>query len=911
MNPPPAPPVPVVPPPVPRPAAAPPAPPVPSVVPSATPARQSTPPAVPTAAPIVRPGSSLTPPALIPRTAADSISALPRDTVRPLTHAPKDEPADDRAPLPPGTKLRNYTITARLGQGGYGITYRAQHSTKGSPVVIKEHMPLGMAVRDPGSTEVSFTSSREEQRFYATMAEFLEEITVLRALEYPGIVPIIDSFEANDTAYYVMPYIAGITLQAPEKKSLDINRQRIQAQRTKRLLNSLLCTLEYMEMHHIVHRDIKPDNILITAEGKPILLDFGSARQVTPGKVFTNVFTPDFCAPEQASAQSDAAMSQALGPWTDIYSLGATFYYLISHLVPPSAEMRLNSSPDPYKPLATRPDLCETYGEDFLKAIDRAMELAPADRWQNATAWRVSLEAGEYTIPPKVMRNIRIFGCLALIAFLIVGGLAIYAFSERSQLRAAYNSGLNLTESILYDFSTELTDIPGSSNLQKHLSANLQKYLTAMRDLPIGSDGRLDRSMAAAWFNIGCMHMSLGNLKDARLALQRAQEIETMICSKSPDDQRFHYELARTYLAQAELAHRSNQLAESATQAKAAVSILEKLYKLYPDNPNYGSSLGKALAFETFYLRNQGNHEARKQVLDRLLSIYKNLVQRFPRHMDSMMGYGNALHYCGRYAKDMEDFVASDRYLSESLKVFARLSASYPFRLSIKKGTAQVLHTMGELYYYFSLRVTDEENKTNYSTRAMEVLHDHIDLVRELRRLDSNNLDYVQLECRALVQVGNIMLLLGKFNEAEEQIRLALDNVEVLLSKEPSNTDYLAIKARALCSMALAHHHMPRHRAKAPRELAAGRALLEDHIATMHNPPHELLAPLMELYTHSAGVALDNGDKKQAQLWLEKAQDLFTQICQSDALPGTRQKLYKYYINQYTKRAQESAPQGT
>ena len=241
-----------------------------------------------------------------------------------------------RAPLPPGTTVGDYTIISKLGQGGFGITYRAQHTVLGSIVVVKEHMPSGLAMRVPGSTFVSSVSPETDARFKATMAEFMEEVVILMGLEHPGIVPIISGFEANGTAYYVMPYVEGNSMELSPQPTLDKEKQAIEARKLKQQLRYLLYTLEYLEQHGIVHRDIKPENIVINPEGRPILLDFGSARQLQESKVYTNIYTPDFCAPEQSTARTDAQMSAALGPQTDIYALGATFYYLITRLLPPT-----------------------------------------------------------------------------------------------------------------------------------------------------------------------------------------------------------------------------------------------------------------------------------------------------------------------------------------------------------------------------------------------------------------------------------------------------------------------------------------------------------------------------------------------------------------------------------------------
>ena len=206
----------------------------------------------------------------------------------------------ERVPLAPGTQVGDYTITNKIGIGGFGIVYAATHTENGTPVAIKEHLPEGLAIREPGSNYVIHASPEQEERFRATVDEFMQEVAVLMGISHPGIVPILSAFAANGTAYYVMPFVRGEALSISEQASLSFSQKSQEARRNRRLLLSLLSTLDYLRTHQIVHRDIKPDNILVTPEGEPVLLDFGSARQLQTGKIFTNVFTPDFAAPEQS-----------------------------------------------------------------------------------------------------------------------------------------------------------------------------------------------------------------------------------------------------------------------------------------------------------------------------------------------------------------------------------------------------------------------------------------------------------------------------------------------------------------------------------------------------------------------------------------------------------------------------------
>ena len=220
--------------------------------------------------------------------------------------------------------MGEYTILSKLGKGGFGITYRAKHTDSGTIVVIKEHIPEGMAMRMPDGYTVVSVSPEKENEFRTTLAEFMEEVSILMGLEHPGIVPILTAFEANGTAYYAMPFVEGAQLQISAKPTLDRNLKAAEARKITQQLRALLFTLEYLEQHNIVHRDIKPENIIVNAEGRPILLDFGSARQLQSGKIFNNIYTPDFCAPEQSTSKSDAEMSSKLSARTDIYAFAAT-----------------------------------------------------------------------------------------------------------------------------------------------------------------------------------------------------------------------------------------------------------------------------------------------------------------------------------------------------------------------------------------------------------------------------------------------------------------------------------------------------------------------------------------------------------------------------------------------------------
>jgi formylglycine-generating enzyme required for sulfatase activity/serine/threonine protein kinase len=282
--------------------------------------------------------------------------------------------------LPPGTVLHGYEILAVLGQGGFGITYRARHASLGREVAIKEYLPRDFALRHGGLSVVPRATSLADD-FRWVRDRFLEEARTLVKLEgVPGIVRVLDLFEANGTAYSVMALARGETLERRLERSGALTPAAVE-----HMLWPLLDGLEQVHAVGFVHRDIKPGNIILDAADRPTLIDFGAARMAAAGgrtaATMTAMYTPAYAAPEQfASAKQ--------GPWTDIYGLAATLYCAVTGTKPPSAMER--SLDDVYEPLVRRAP--PGFPPALLAGIDAGMKLRPADRPQSIAAWRGLLQ---------------------------------------------------------------------------------------------------------------------------------------------------------------------------------------------------------------------------------------------------------------------------------------------------------------------------------------------------------------------------------------------------------------------------------------------------------------------------------------------------------------------------------------
>ena len=282
---------------------------------------------------------------------------------------------DNVQALPLGTQLGDYRLDAVIGQGGFGITYRAFDSQLAKIVAIKEYLPVEFAVRGADRQVVPRGGSFAED-FAWGLDRFLDEARALARFRHPHIVPVLRFIEANGTAYTVMEFEDGRSIA----EMLREPGRRLPPPDVRRLTEGLLSGLAAVHAQGFLHRDIKPSNIIIRRDGMPILIDFGAARLAIGGRsrTLTSVLTPQYAPIEQY------AMDGKQGPWSDIYSAGAVLYRAIAGEPPPEAASRVGQ--DPYKPL-TRTQ-ADRFDQNFLGAIDRALSFTADNRPQTIEAWR-------------------------------------------------------------------------------------------------------------------------------------------------------------------------------------------------------------------------------------------------------------------------------------------------------------------------------------------------------------------------------------------------------------------------------------------------------------------------------------------------------------------------------------------
>lgn len=265
-------------------------------------------------------------------------------------------------PLAEGTQLENYRIARLLAAGGFSFVYLA-HDENEKPVAIKEYR---IAEDDPA-------------KFNHGMRCFFEEGRALARLSHPNVVRVLNFFRANGTVYLVMRYERGRSLQEHVHKRNGALEERWIRSTFSELLNGL----REVHSNKLMHLDIKPGNVYIRNDGTPLLIDFGAARQTLSGDgvALPPTYTPGFASPEQHTRR------ELLGPWSDIYSVGATLYASLGGAAPQAANLRLDS--DGLVP--ARRAFSGRYSADLLDIIDWCLRLNHLERPQSVFSLQKAL----------------------------------------------------------------------------------------------------------------------------------------------------------------------------------------------------------------------------------------------------------------------------------------------------------------------------------------------------------------------------------------------------------------------------------------------------------------------------------------------------------------------------------------
>lgn len=280
--------------------------------------------------------------------------------------------AQNNAPLPDGLEIAGYRIVKKIASGGFSIVYLA-YDEEGNAVAIKEYLPSALALRQPGEL-APVISKPNLPVFRIGLKCFFEEGRALALISHPNVVRVLNFFRAHETVYMVMAYESGHSLQE-HVAQLAKKGSRMGEAFIRQAFVGVCSGLREVHANKLLHLDLKPANIYLRTDGTPILLDFGAARQSFNNEVpkLRPMYTPGFAPPELYSK------AVTLGPWSDIYSIGAAMYACMCGAPPQPADQR--GQQDKMGEQFDR--LAPHYSEDLVRMVRWCLELDPEKRPQS------------------------------------------------------------------------------------------------------------------------------------------------------------------------------------------------------------------------------------------------------------------------------------------------------------------------------------------------------------------------------------------------------------------------------------------------------------------------------------------------------------------------------------------------
>ena len=294
--------------------------------------------------------------------------------------------------LEKGTQLQGgkYRIDKVLGQGGFGITYKASYKMRGQlgyidvPIAIKEFFMKENCTRDTTSHAMTISTTNNSAMVEVCRNKFIKEANNLSKLDHPNIIKVMDIFEENSTVYYVMQYYNGGSLKSRIKSNGPFEESE-----ALELITQVGNALIYMHEKRMCHLDVKPDNILLDADDNAVLIDFGISKNYDNAGNATSMTQSGLSPGYAPIEQYQAAGLKGFASTSDIYSLGATLYTLLTGNVPPESTMVITEG------LGDKPDYIS---QNTWNVILKAMQPNKNNRYQTAKSMVEALNNPEPTV---------------------------------------------------------------------------------------------------------------------------------------------------------------------------------------------------------------------------------------------------------------------------------------------------------------------------------------------------------------------------------------------------------------------------------------------------------------------------------------------------------------------------------
>jgi eukaryotic-like serine/threonine-protein kinase len=300
--------------------------------------------------------------------------------------------SQNNAPLADGLEIGGYRIVRKIASGGFSIVYLAEDDV-GHKFAIKEYLPSNLVKREPGE-HIPVIASDNLATYRNGLKCFFEEGRSLAKIFHPNIVRVVNFFRGNETVYMVMAYEQGRSLQEIVLRNRGKTDKVVVAERHIRaIFNQVMNGLREVHANRMLHLDLKPANIYLRIDGTPILLDFGAARQTlgVEGPKLFPMYTPGFAGTELYRR------TKPLGPWTDVYGVGASMYACMMGSPPQPADQRELNDKMP----ANLQNLVGPYSQNLVDTVSWCLKLDALERPQSVFALQRALRKGQWRDEPS------------------------------------------------------------------------------------------------------------------------------------------------------------------------------------------------------------------------------------------------------------------------------------------------------------------------------------------------------------------------------------------------------------------------------------------------------------------------------------------------------------------------------
>jgi tetratricopeptide (TPR) repeat protein len=612
----------------------------------------------------------------------------------------------DRAPASRvGDRVGAYELLAELGRGGMGMVYLARRADEEfeKKVAIKLVRP-GMA------TEFALQRFRSERQIAAS-------------LEHPHIARLLDGgTTAAGEPYFVMEYVEGEPLVE------FCNRRRLPVRERLRLFDMVCAAVQYAHQNLVVHRDIKPGNILVTPEGVPKLMDFGIAKLLDPEgtldseaetRTLLRVMTPSYASPEQIRGQRITTAS-------DVYALGVVLYELLAGRKPydvagaDRAELeRIVCESDPEKP--SEASHARELRGDLDAIVLKAMRKEPESRYASVGELAEDLRRQEAGEPVRARRGtvsylaskfarrhrVALMAAVAVAAALATG--VVVALQEARRARAAeahaqrrFEDVRQLANSFLFEIDDSIRDLPGSTPTRLLLVRRALAYLDDLSRESAG-DRALRRELAEAYLKVGDVQgnsymANLGDIPGALESYDKAIALLEPVAAAGDADDAERATLATAYLTGGGIQLVAGDALRAVAMAEKGLRLRRVLAEHHPGDPRRARDLAQAWQFYAFYLSAAGRHEESHAALRNQGTILRARLETDPRDRLARRSLGQNLYLTAECLRKLGDPEGALRAYRDAIRVGEALRLEDPGSVQFQRDLAYIHMGMGGLY---------------------------------------------------------------------------------------------------------------------------------------------------------------------------------------------------------------------